>query len=410
MKIRKFIQIIFITCFIFFLVAAMYFTVDNKDKEFSYYENRNYAKMPVISKASFYEGTYLDELDTFLNDHSAFRDGFVRLQTYLDAVVLKRPVVNDIVVTDEALLAYKDYITPDEESIKQKADDIAQMNNALRKKVESYGGTYIYTAVPCQYACYEDAYPSYLNNMSAFTDLEIGYLSEYMAKYGVNFIDMLPVFQSADDPLGAERVGESLFYSSRIDNHYDAVGGYIVYKAIVDMINDKTEYNLDFPEGDDIKFIAHELPYRGSRTRKLMDTVNINEHIHRVEFSEKLPIKQYSGPYEVPVKLYDEEYSVTDGMITYGYYMGGDLPQTIIDTDRDDLPSVLIYGDSFTNTVEVMAYYSFNKMHTLDLRHYDEMTIQQYIDKYKPEIVVCIRDYEAVLSLTGNGEIGNKPV
>ena len=33
-----------------------------------------------------------------------------------------------------------------------------------------------------------------------------------------------------------------------------------------------------------------------------------------------------------------------------------------------------------------------------------------YIDKYKPEIVVCIRDYEAVLSLSGNGEIGNKPV
>ena len=63
----------------------------------------------------------------------------------------------------------------------------------------------------------------------------------------------------------------------------------------------------------------------------------------------------------------------------YSLYMGGDVGETVIETGRPDLPSILIYGDSFTNPVECLAYYSFDEMRSIDLRHYKDMTLADYI-------------------------------
>ena len=100
MKIKKFAEILMIITFIAFLGAGMYFTIDNRDAEYSYYENRNYAMMPEASVETVLNGDYLDGIESFLSDHSAFRENLVKIQTYIDANILKRPVINDVVVTD----------------------------------------------------------------------------------------------------------------------------------------------------------------------------------------------------------------------------------------------------------------------------------------------------------------------
>ena len=89
--------------------------------------------------------------------------------------------------------------------------------------------------------------------------------------------------------------------------------------------------------------------------------------------------------------------------VTYNLYMGGDIAETVIDTNREDLPSILIYGDSFTNALECITYLSFDKMYSLDLRHYQDMTIEEYIAMTQPDVVVCIRDYESLLEIAFNG-------
>ena len=68
----------------------------------------------------------------------------------------------------------------------------------------------------------------------------------------------------------------------------------------------------------------------------------------------------------------------------YTAYMGGDIGETVIDTGRDELPNILIYGDSFTNPLECLMYYSFNEMHSIDLRYYKDMTLEDYIRLYQP--------------------------
>ena len=104
-----------------------------------------------------------------------------------------------------------------------------------------------------------------------------------------------------------------------------------------------------------------------------------------------------------------------DEALTYGLYMGGDIAETCIRTDRSSLPTALIFGDSFTNPVECLAYYSFtnaveslayysfDEMRSVDLRHYKTQSISDYIAAYQPDVVICIRDYEALLSRSDNG-------
>ena len=90
---------------------------------------------------------------------------------------------------------------------------------------------------------------------------------------------------------------------------------------------------------------------------------------------------------------------------TYNLYMGGDFGETILETDRPDLPDVLIFGDSFTNALETLLYASFDETRILDLRHYKGMSLKDYISEYQPDIVLCIQNDTFYYTTTGNGAV-----
>ena len=82
-----------------------------------------------------------------------------------------------------------------------------------------------------------------------------------------------------------------------------------------------------------------------------------------------------------------------------------DKAETILRTDRPELPNLLIFGDSFTNPLETLFYTGFNETRSLDLRYYDQKGILEYLEEYRPDVVICIRDDTAYLSTEGNGNI-----
>ena len=71
--------------------------------------------------------------------------------------------------------------------------------------------------------------------------------------------------------------------------------------------------------------------------------------------------------------------------------MGDNFGETIVKTDKEDLPSIYYCGSSFTNVLEAMSVPSFKNMYSTDLRFNDtEYTMMDYIDKFQPEYVVFI--------------------
>ena len=78
--------------------------------------------------------------------------------------------------------------------------------------------------------------------------------------------------------------------------------------------------------------------------------------------------------------------------VQYTVFMGGDKGETVVKTNRPELPSVLIVGDSFTNPIEALCVYSFNEVRSLDFRHYHEMSLTEYLSLHHVDAVVVIRD------------------
>ena len=117
-----------------------------------------------------------------------------------------------------------------------------------------------------------------------------------------------------------------------------------------------------------------------------------------------VPFTRTDNGAPVPATLYELPEDPA-AEVTYDVYMGGDKAETILRTDRPELPNLLIFGDSFTNPLETLFYTGFNETRSLDLRYYDQKGILEYLEEYRPDVVICIRDDTAYLSTEGNGNI-----
>ena len=206
-------------------------------------------------------------------------------------------------------------------------------------------------------------------------------------------MDMLAVY---------EEQGTIRSSSSYVDNHYSTSGAFAAYSAIVEKWNMDTGSTYPLPEAEDYDTIPLPNPYLGSRTRKLCGLWDTDEKLYIMTPKEDIPFQRYENGEKAESTVYSLPADDTSDVL-YSLYMGGDNRETRIETDRPDLPDILIYGDSFTNAMESVAWVGFDTMYTYDFRHYAEKSIEDLILEYKPDIVICVRDYEALLLETGNG-------
>lgn len=393
MKQKKAANILVVLCFVGFLAAALVLTMAKPQGGWSYYENRGLARMEEFSLQGLWDGTFADSVEPALQDHAAGRNTLLKLSTWMDMELFRRPVVNQVIPVEGMLLSWNPYETPDPALIQMQADDMAQQLGQLRDVVESYGGQFYYVAVPGQYTYFEGEHPDFLNNRAAYTDLEIPAFQQAMEEQGVNLIEMGEILEQQGNPPE---------YYSTVDYHYGFGGAYATYQAILEQINQDFNGSLTVLDEENIVRETLPNPYLGSRARKVFGMWETTEKLEIGLPAQPIPFTRTDNGQEVPATVYTLPENDTQE-IAYSVYMGGDIGETVIDTGRDELPSLLIYGDSFTNPVEGLMYYSFDEMRTIDLRHYKDMTLADYIALYQPDVVVGIRDYESLLSTDYNG-------
>ena len=379
-------------CFLAFLFGAMTVTVAREKADYSFYENRMLASIPEYTAEADGNGSYVNQWEKYLSDHAALRSTLLKVKTRLD-LALRRPVVNETVIGDGILLPYLPAQRVNGEEIAAQARAMADNLKGIQDVVAGYGGYYCYVCVTCQYDYYPDRYPGFLDNWAEQTRLSREKLAQAMEEREVDFLDLSAAFAE---------LGHPEEYSSRVDNHYSMQGAFYVYQRILERVVERT--GMDIPILRERDVIFEELPnqYLGSRERKLLGQVDLEEHLYALWPKEEIPFTRWNDGEEGLPTVYAMPVS-TDSVLTYDFYMGGDVPETVIDTGRKDLPSILIYGDSMTNAVECVMYLSFDKMYSLDLRHYHDMSLTDYIKLVKPDVVVCIRDPEVLLFQEANG-------
>lgn len=389
---KKIADSLVIGCFLLFIFAAMAVTVLRPKQADSHYENRYLATFPEITLSRLADGEFFAELETYLADHAALRNTALKLKTAADLYVFHRPVVNQVVVTDTAILAHRDYAKFDPDEVAGRSRRFAETLLKLQEQVEDYGGAYLYVGVPDQSYVYADIYPRYMESGLAYGDTVRECFAAASGELGLNYLNAAPyLFQK----------GDRAELSSTIDHHFNLIAAYYSYELIVQRLGELYGLELDFPR--EISFHELEAPYLGSRSRKLMGLYTSSERLIYAEFPEDIPFTRQDYVYPMPSEVYSFATTIY-GDLTYNLYMGGDQSETVIKTNRPELPSLLIYGDSFTNALECLMYYSFDELRSIDLRHYTDMSLSEYIELHRPDIVICIRGHDSLIEMNGNGD------
>lgn len=383
-------------CFLAFLFVGMAATLLRESEEYSFFENRMLASLPEYTPEGDGDGSYFNQLETYLSDHAALRSTLLKVKTGID-LALHRPVVNDVVVGDGILLPYLPAEQVDEADIAARAAFMADNLKGISDLVSGYGGHYFYVHIPCQYACFPDRYPWFLNNRKQSGQMGVDCLSRELEARGVNFVDVSIDYRAAGMP-------ES--FSSVVDDHYSMYGAFFAYQRVLERVVERTGLDIPILREEDVNITRMPNPYMGSRERKLLGLIDLEEPLYVLHPWEWVSFTRTDGGEESKSSVYALPYNQFD-QLTYNLYMGGDLNESFIDTHRPELPSVLIYGDSFTNAMECVLYLSFDKMYSLDLRHYKDMSLTDYISMVKPDVVLCVRDTYALLDPSDNGGMVN---
>lgn len=392
---RKFTDRAFLACLLAVLLAVPAWVALRSHRETTaYYENRSLAERPALTLSSLWDGSFGTAFESWYSDHAPGRTTLLKTDTKVQMDVLKRPVVNGIVDAGGVLVPYLDYDEWSEASYRSTVGSIADRFAKLNEHIEANGGTFRYVGFPEQRVYFAGKFPDYLNSHAAEAEAADRVFAEALAERGVSFLDMGAVYDAQ---------GHLESYYSTVDHHYNYYGAYAAYRSILEDLN-AGGFDLPVLTEADIDFVALPNPYIGTRNRKLYNLwPNSEKAVIGVQREPVAFTRTDNGqPSDKPLFVTP---SSDDLPTTYNLYMGGDFGETVLETNRPDLPDALIFGDSFTNALETLLYASFDETRILDLRHYTEKSLKDYISEYQPDIVLCVQNDTFYYTTTGNGAV-----
>lgn len=386
-------QIILVFMFISIIFTMPVLTKLQKNENVSLFENRKLAESPVLTEESLLSGLYFSKWETYISDHVYGRNNWIKSYTFLNMLVMGRSKINDIVLgKDGFLLPFNAHSGNDVVNSEGNLTAMAQQLKELQDGVKQVGGSFYFIGVPGQSSIHRDKYPSHFQNNSKFLDKAESLMFANLEKQGIAFINMNKVFRGNPEKE----------YYFKTDHHYNFEGAYLTYFSIMEKLHQNKAINVDAAvEKDDMNIVTLPNPFGGSRNRQIYYLYPTNEHIQIGYFKNQIPYEKFTNGKPDPKFFFLKEDE--SAMINYGVYMGGDIGETIIKTNREQLPNLLIFGDSYTNAIEPLMYYHFNETRILDLRHYKQISLVKYIEEYKPDIVIMVRDDANYGNLNANG-------
>lgn len=379
---EKFSQRVFLLLFLAVLFAVPAGTAlwGRKDTT-AYYENRTLAERPAPTAQSLWDGGFGADFESWYSDHVPGRTTLLKLDTAAQLNLLRRPAVNEVVSAGDVLLPLLDYAEPAAEDYPAMAAAAAEPFARLNAHIRANGGTFCYVGFPEQRVYFRRRYPAYLSAHETEAAMGDAAYAQAMADRGVDFLDMGAVYDHQGHPEG---------YYSAVDHHYNYYGAYAAYRAILDHLA-ADGWDLPVLTEKDLDFVELPNPYIATRNRKLYNLWPNSERAVIGVQRKAVEFTRYDNgqPSDKPLFVRPAaDYLPT----TYNLYMGGDFAETVLETNRPDLPDALVFGDSFTNALETLLYASFDETRILDLRYYKEMSLREYIDQYRPDVVLCIQN------------------
>ena len=201
--------------------------------------------------------------------------------------------------------------------------------------------------------------------------------------------------QSTVGHLKPESVEDYCKYFYKTDHHWNYRGSYEGYKAIIRMMLGENEPLLEPAET-----VEFNVTFNGSYN-KLLKRKNCDEQFTVYRFEYPSMTVRINGKVK---KSYGMQESYFAGRINrqaftnhYEGFYGGDEGLLELCTDDNSKENVIVFGNSFSNSIAMLIASHFNHSYFIDMRHYKDdmgqkLDLTASIKKWKISKIVLMGD------------------
>ncbi|MCM3115329.1 DHHW family protein [Neobacillus sp. MER 74] len=371
------IAIFLLTIFGFFI-----FTFVTPSKSMSLLENRKLAQRPDLNKDNLLTGEYSKRFEQYYNDQFPMRDSFIETNALINKNFFRQNIIEDVYVADDGyLLSQIAEVTPAD--AKQTAGRINELAAHLSKKNVS-----VYTALmPNKSTMMENKFPAYFPSYGQ-KNMNLLYKELEKASHPIDSRAALNKHMNED---------YMFFYT---DHHWQAKAAFYAYQNVMSEINANEPIDDQVYQYSDYDWKISGKPFYGSDARKTTSAnAKMTDAILVAELKEKHQPFTMKWGNRTKNGLYNMDFLTMEDPYTNRYqaYLGGDYAHLLItNPNKSNGKKVLVIKDSYANAFIQFLVPHYKETHVLDLRHYNKMPIEKYVEKNNIDQVILLNNINSI--------------
>ena len=312
---------------------------------FSEEENRMLAIIPRFSFQSFVNGDYLNGVNDYINDHFAFRNIYLKLNSWWEISVMGRKENNGVYIGKDGYLFEKFEFGDEEKENSNK--NITIISNFAQKMEEKNIPTY-FILVPNSIYINSDKLP---DNVEVSNQKNI--INEiYANTQNTNNIDVLTSLEK-------ENKITPLYFKT--DHHINSDGAYVVYNEFCKNANLQAIPIQNFTRVT----VADDFLGTFDSKAQVLNQMKDELFVYKNEINSN--IKEATFDRETTNSIFNEEY--LEGKDKYSYFLNGNNSKAIIKTNVNNNKKLLVIKDSYAHIMSQFLCENYSEVHFLDPRY-----------------------------------------
>ena len=351
MKNKIFFAIFMTVCIVIIIVNFIW-----PKQTFSQEENRMLATIPRFSFESFVNGDYLNGVNDYINDHFAFRNIYLKLNSWWEVSVMGKKENNGVYIGKDGYL-FEKFKYGEEEKEKVK-NNVSAISNFAETMQEINIPTY-FVLVPNSI---------YINSDKLPKNVEVPDQEEIINTVNSNVKNTKNI--NVTSALKEENKIKPLYFKT--DHHMNSDGAYVVYREFCNTANVQPVQIKDFNK------ITVTNDFLGTFDSKAQLINQTPDEIFVYENEINTNIKEAIYDKETTKSIFNDEFLT--GKDKYSYFLNRNNSKAIIKTKVDNNKKLLIIKDSYAHIMSQFLCENYSEVHFLDPR-YTKFDYKEYVQE-----------------------------
>lgn len=314
-------------------------------------EKKELAVFPSFVEDGSWNKEYLQEMGAYFEDHFAFRESFVAIDSWIESSLFQKTNIDNVIVGKDGWLFYKDSLKDyaGMDTLSDRAlENIVYNISVMQKQVEAKGKKFVFTIAPNKNSLYEQGMPyTYAYKYSDTNNRKL--LEKKLQTAGVNYVDLYQQFENQQEVLYFKR-----------DSHWNNKGALLAYNALLDKAGWQHE------DYSDCKYQIKK-DYVGDLNSMVYPEMELPEENYYYDYKTSY---QYVNRGKCE-QVEESDVSVEDARV-----------QTLSDSNKGTL---VMYRDSFGNTLLPFMANTFKNGYFFKTTPYN---LGMHMESCDPDVVI----------------------